>query len=383
MKCFCKNLFLILILVFLAGACHAMDTIFAYWVIGTIPDLSSSVKADGRDIVLYRDQNDLDNKTFVKGKVVGNQFILNVFSFWPIIIKADDILKAATVRKSDGYGASGSVIITGLGWDEVKNMALSKDGGIPDPGEPIVPTLTQEPSPEIKVWFGNRVYQKAMVEKGEQFIVSKKPRTKIVINIPAPYALDNHMEGYAISVDSGTPNAKSYSIQSSQITQKISAMEAPSYYKSLTIEYPIPDELSEGSHTIKFSARSAGTAGIASSSIYEAIVTVKSGPVSIIGEPIAYPSPFSPTKNMNGVEIQYTLSDDASIDIYIFSVSGEIVKKISCMAGFEGGSAGLNKVRWDGRMDAGGLVGNGIYVTTFVSKSEGKLLKKFKLNIFD
>jgi flagellar hook assembly protein FlgD len=81
--------------------------------------------------------------------------------------------------------------------------------------------------------------------------------------------------------------------------------------------------------------------------------------------------------------MQYTLSKDADIDIYIFSGAAEMVKKISCPAGSVGGSAGLNKVKWDGTRDAGGTIGNGIYVATIVAKQEGKMLSKFKINVFD
>ena len=49
------------------------------------------------------------------------------------------------------------------------------------------------------------------------------------------------------------------------------------------------------------------------------------------------------------------------------------------LSGAEGGKAGRNKVSWDGRNDAGGQVGNGVYVGTIVSG--GKLLAKFKLAI--
>lgn len=103
------------------------------------------------------------------------------------------------------------------------------------------------------------------------------------------------------------------------------------------------------------------------------------GPLRLVGfSPLCYPSPFSRARNKE-VAIQYNLSTAADIDIYIYSSSGEIVKKMTVQSGEEGGKAAANKVRWDGFSDLGRIIGNGIYMGTIISRAEKKVLGKFKL----
>jgi hypothetical protein len=108
-------------------------------------------------------------------------------------------------------------------------------------------------------------------------------------------------------------------------------------------------------------------------------VTALGGPVRLVGfSPLCYPSPFSIVRNKE-VAIQYNLSADADIDIYIYSSSGEIVKRLTVQSGEEGGKLAANKVRWDGISDLGRIVGNGIYMGTIISRAQQKVLGKFKL----
>jgi hypothetical protein len=106
------------------------------------------------------------------------------------------------------------------------------------------------------------------------------------------------------------------------------------------------------------------------------------GPLRLIGTPLAYPSPFSISKH-GTVSIQYELSQNANIDVYIVDANGSRLKKFACDAGTEGGTAGINKLTWDGRAAQGYLAGNAIYVCTIVSRSEGRLLGKLKLAVVD
>lgn len=220
-------------------------------------------------------------------------------------------------------------------------------------------TLPSEPAPEIKVWFDNRLYQSTLTDKGNEFIVSKRPKIKVEFTLPAPYAL--------------SPK-KTY-----QAARPMSAQAAG----SSAIEYTLQEDLPPGTHTFSFTASTAGTKGRATSSTQSITVVVKAGAIAVLGEPIHFPSPFSPTKNKDGITMQYTLSENADIDIYVFNVAGETAKRITCFAGTEGGMAGLNQVKWNGLLDGGGMIGNGIYATTIISKKEGKLLAKFKINVFD
>ncbi|OGC11254.1 hypothetical protein A3K48_01860 [candidate division WOR-1 bacterium RIFOXYA12_FULL_52_29] len=109
---------------------------------------------------------------------------------------------------------------------------------------------------------------------------------------------------------------------------------------------------------------------------------VSGGPYRVIGDALVYPSPFNRARDKELI-IQYRLSHDTDIDIFIISVSGDILKKISLAAGHPGGSAGLNKVKWSSRADDGTLPGNGIYVGTIVDRLNNQVMKKFKLTIND
>ena len=234
------------------------------------------------------------------------------------------------------------------------------------------PKKSPEIAPEIKIWFDNRIYQAALVERGDAFIVSKRPKIKIEVKIAAPYALSSEISNYSISIDKTLVKANALS----------SAQNLRPEYRELILDCLVPNDLTEGVHVFEFSAKSSGGIGIPTSITQKASVVVKGGGLSIIGEVLPFPSPFSPSKN-TGVEIQYTLSENTDIEIYLFSISGETVKRISCFSGSEGGQAGLNKVKWDGKLDAGGIAGNGIYLGTIISKKDSRLLKKFKVNIFD
>ncbi|MFA6548639.1 MAG: hypothetical protein WCT39_01730 [Candidatus Margulisiibacteriota bacterium] len=247
------------------------------------------------------------------------------------------------------------------------------------PTTPLTDTSTTqkpmpEPAPEIKVWFDNRLYQSILTDNGNNFIISKRPKIKVEFTLPAPYALSPNLSSFTLILDKGSNATKTY-----RTSQPMSAQTAGFG----TIEYVLSEDLVSGTHTFSFTAGTAGTKGIASYSTQSITAVVKAGAVSVLGEPIHFPSPFSPSKNKDGLTLQYTLSENADVEIYVFNVAGETVKRISCLAGTEGGIAGLNKIRWNGTIDGGGTLGNGIYVGTIVSKKEGKLLAKFKINVFD
>ena len=138
--------------------------------------------------------------------------------------------------------------------------------------------------------------------------------------------------------------------------------------------------MGEGANTLKF--RASNAYGITEE---VGIVVVMSGALSVIGQPLTFPAPFSPTKD-GKVTIQYTLSDDGDIDIILVSGAKQVIKKIVCFAGQEGGAAGVNKVEWDGKMDNGGIVGNGIYTGAIIARSEGRVLNAkymIKMSVVD
>lgn len=242
-------------------------------------------------------------------------------------------------------------------------------------------TLLPEAKPRISIWFDNRLYNQALVDKGEQFIVSSKPKIKLEFKIDPPYALSLKNENYSMAVDNAS--IKGFSVQASQISGKVAVAGVKDGYGEIIFEYPMADSLAGGEHVFDFSAKSSGSHGIPTSVNIPAKVQVVLGELKLMDTPISFPSPYSPTKNKDGITLQYTLSSNADVEIYIFSISGELVKKISCQSGSEGGNAGLNKVKWNGLYDSGSVIGNGIYLGTIVAKNEGKQLAKLKINVFD
>ncbi|MDD5382197.1 MAG: hypothetical protein PHH60_00885 [Candidatus Margulisbacteria bacterium] len=75
--------------------------------------------------------------------------------------------------------------------------------------------------------------------------------------------------------------------------------------------------------------------------------------------------------------VAYELSQDMPVTLYGYNVSGELVKMVFAAAGTDGGRAGYNQIRLNGKIIQGGMLGNGIYI--FQITSGNKLLYKFKV----
>jgi hypothetical protein len=123
----------------------------------------------------------------------------------------------------------------------------------------------------------------------------------------------------------------------------------------------------------------------ATSSVETEVTTLEAkagGPIRIVDFPLVFPSPFSVIRDKK-VVIQYTLSKASNIEILIVGMSGEIIKKISCASGEEGGLGAINHVVWDGRRDWGSLIGNGVYMGIIISKDRNKVLGNFKLTAYN
>jgi len=241
-----------------------------------------------------------------------------------------------------------------------------------------------EPPPAIKLWFNNRFYQQKMVEsEGYVFIIPDLPALKIKLTIETPYTISQVAGANYIILDEGTIHEKKINIKESNIsrvylagTKAVEGMVA-----GMDIEYTFDETITAGPHTFTIYAKSSGYLAQQSTGSLKANVEVMGGPLRLIGEAITYPSPFDINKDKN-VTIQYTLSSNGNIDIYLVNVGGERIKKMSFMAGQEGGTAGANKVVWDGVSDQGGFTGNAIYLGTIVARDEGRVLGKVKLTVF-
>jgi len=135
-----------------------------------------------------------------------------------------------------------------------------------------------------------------------------------------------------------------------------------------------PKNLSRGEHALAF--RVGNALGISAQGIMVNVVGLR-----LVGAPLSFPSPYNPASGTPLI-LQYTLSQSADIDIYIFGSSVQVIKKLSVFRGEEGGRAGLNKIAWDGRTDFGGIVSNGIYLGTIVNREDQKVLGKVKIVVY-
>ncbi len=87
-----------------------------------------------------------------------------------------------------------------------------------------------------------------------------------------------------------------------------------------------------------------------------------------------YPNPFDPTRT--ATEFRYFLETDSDVDIYIFTATGEEVRRLHLDIGGNGGAAGTNdQIYWDGRNGEGDVVLNGIYIALIEVASTGQKAK--------
>jgi len=135
-----------------------------------------------------------------------------------------------------------------------------------------------------------------------------------------------------------------------------------------------PKNLSLGEHALAFKV--GNVVGITTQGIIVNVVGLR-----LVGAPLSFPSPYNPAAGVP-VTLQYTLTQSADIDIYIFGSSLQILKKLSAFKDGEGGRAGLNKIAWDGRTDFGTIISNGIYLATIVNREDQKVLGKIKIVVY-
>lgn len=348
----------------------------------------TGVGLGGREIRLYRDQT--------KGMATtqtnpDGTFRLNVFDVWPDGIKVGDDY---TVDSPVKDGAEGKPLtgkyITGYGYDAlpgplVLTVSAAPPAGPATPETGVVPLL--EPAPTVKLYFGTRVYQPNIYwvkEKGDRpFIVSPDTNLKVEAAIELPYTLAKDIESYKIVVDEGTSTSRTVTLNASNIEKKSYAAgttAAEDFITTMSLKYKFDEPLLEGKHDISVTVRSSGLRGNAATVAQLATIEVMGGPLRVIGIPITFPSPYSIIKD-GTVSIQYELSANGNVTVYLTSPTGEIVKKWNCAAGTEGGSAGVNKLTWDGRSDQGYQAGNAIYLGSIISRDENRLLAKYKLTV--
>ncbi|MBI5701406.1 hypothetical protein HZC34_06155 [Candidatus Saganbacteria bacterium] len=377
----------------ICAASHAAYYYPQYWIGGTIQD--PDAKATGMAVYFYEFLNKLqDGSGFAYGLAEKDKYLLNAGSTPMtdpfLFLGGTDyhvfIPNSNQADPANGYGADKVDVKLSRSGIDYANLVLTKGGGKIDGNYVFPPAPAAGPGAGIAyppplfdyIKFGNRIYQKALVEKGDKFIVPATP--KILAKVQSELALKSGSLSIKIN-ESGGPTP-ALTIGETKITNKelsASGVGAKSV-NALSFSYDVPEEnkLGEGVNTIKIYVENAdGTA-----TFEVATVTVMSGPASILGPVLTFPSPFSPTKDKT-VTIQYTLSTAADIDVHIFSPTGEIVKKFILLSGQEGGNAGVNKITWDGVKPTGLTLGNAIYSGVVVSHAQGKILGKFMLSVVD
>ncbi|MFA5113231.1 MAG: hypothetical protein WC529_02920 [Candidatus Margulisiibacteriota bacterium] len=367
-----------------------------YWVKGGAQDSEDGKTVEGRYVIFYKtaDEAMAGKYSFDKIGLAGvakatGQYMLNTYGlkFSSLTVGETYYVSIPNDNPSDpanGYGSDPvSVKITGAGLDLASGtLILAKGKGL---AIVVTTEVGGEPAPRIKIWFGNRLYQKVLVAKGEKFVISSTPDIKVEMGMDSPFTLARNIESHSIVVDEGTATARTLSLTAANVASTVYAAGTGAdegKVSSMTVKYTFEEALSEGEHSFKVKATSSGLIAAATTATEIASVEVMGGPVRLIGTPITYPSPFSISKQKK-VYIQYTLSTDANIDIYLIGVGGMRIKRWNCLAGSEGGSAGVNKVEWDGRSDQGYLAGNAIYVGTILAKDDNRLLGKVKMTLVD
>ncbi len=352
-----RLLLLLVILAAVAGISYSEGPFtLIYWVRGRVTD-APGTSANGRKIYFANTRaSDIIGPTGLSGNP--NEFLINAgLAGVPL---EPGMRYRVFSEAAGGYGVGPvEVEIGGTGYDAVGPFALTAGGGVADLRAMGV---AMEPAPQIKVWFNNRLYQKGM---GEEFYIPKKPSIKVEVNIEDPFALSSSAANYQFMIDS-----RPYAFQSSRIMSD-----------KAIFEFTLPGEFPSGVHNFTFNAQSSGTKAAAASVTETIRATVSGGPLRILDTPLTFPSPFNPEKDRN-VIFQYTLSDNADIDIFIFNIAGEMVKKIPIKQGEEGGLGQLNKVSWNGITDQKSIVSNGVYLGNIVARAENRVLSKFKLTVY-
>ncbi|MBN1897959.1 MAG: VCBS repeat-containing protein [Spirochaetes bacterium] len=86
-----------------------------------------------------------------------------------------------------------------------------------------------------------------------------------------------------------------------------------------------------------------------------------------------YPNPFDP--NRENTCIEYLLTSEENVKVYIYTMSGKLVNKWEFTKGNEGARQGINKFFWDGRYKSGRIVENGVYFSYLITENDKKLNK--------
>ncbi|MDH4036293.1 MAG: hypothetical protein OEX18_00555 [Candidatus Krumholzibacteria bacterium] len=92
-----------------------------------------------------------------------------------------------------------------------------------------------------------------------------------------------------------------------------------------------------------------------------------------------YPNPFHPGETPT--TIAYKLSDNATVSMRIFTLTGGLVFEKTFASGQQGGTAGLNEFVWDGKNGDGKTVATGGYIVYIQANGNGETLHSMRRKI--
>jgi hypothetical protein len=92
-----------------------------------------------------------------------------------------------------------------------------------------------------------------------------------------------------------------------------------------------------------------------------------------------YPNPFHPKEAPT--TIAYKISDDATVTLRIYTLSGGLVFQKTFDQGTPGGLTGLNEFQWDGRNGDGEFVASGGYIVVVEAVGNGETLQTMRRKV--
>lgn len=241
-------------------------------------------------------------------------------------------------------------------------------------GENSFKTLPPIPSEDIyppvitRVKFDGRTYF-------PKDVIFNTPRISAVITDYAstepPYIYNVTPEGVDVNSIKVTLGSYVFDVPPSACSAETSTIE--------TFSFVIPGHLGAAQYACTIEARDLAFPWF-NRGIWTGQVTVMGDRVSVIGTPLAYPTPFRPLTDKN-VTVSYSLTTNSDVNIYMYDISGQMILTRKFKAGRDGGKAGYNQFTWDGVTDFGKVAGNGIYVYKIAAK--GRAIGTGKLVVMD
>lgn len=158
------------------------------------------------------------------------------------------------------------------------------------------------------------------------------------------------------------------------LTKENNEVHAVSYGVSDTLNSQLPmvstsTKSTSNEYYLSVTAESnSSTTATLSSPIYKVAATTLGVTDFING-----PNPFNP--NNESTAIQFQLTKDATVNIYIYTISGKQIWTQTIT-----GTTGFNTLNWDGKNRYGEVVANGIYIAYLIA-NDGDSNEKGKLKI--